>query len=90
MMPTHGPPFHEPAPPVRPDAPTPTAPSAQAALVECYRHLRDRDWKEYPNRWDDRLMEAEGRLVNLQADYGIEPMLTNDSPVPQGPGLLRV
>ena len=61
-----------------------------AALAECYRFLRRRDSKEQQGRWDEEYLETLGELEALQADYGIEPMLTQDSAMPSGVAILPV
>lgn len=61
-----------------------------ASLVEVYEALRRRDREEYPTRWLEDLDEARMKLQALQADYGIEPMLTDDSSKPRGRAILRV
>lgn len=61
-----------------------------AALAECYKFLRRRDRREQPGRWDEEYLEAQAELQALNADYGIEPMLTEDTKAPRGRAILRV
>lgn len=61
-----------------------------AALAECYRFLWRRDRKEYPQRWVDEREDAEAELQAIQAEYGIEMLMTEDSPRPIGSAVVKV
>ncbi|KKL11586.1 hypothetical protein LCGC14_2544350, partial [marine sediment metagenome] len=62
----------------------------QAALVECYKYLIKRDRRNMPERWLPELEDAEAELIAMQADYGIEGMLTEDSAKPAYRAILPV
>lgn len=61
-----------------------------AALLYAYQYLDKRDRKEEPDRWAKEIADTEALLLALQADYGAEPMITEDSPKPRYRALSRL
>lgn len=65
-------------------------PWISAALeYEVFHYLKARDKKEAPGRWDQDEAEALTLLKAMQREYGIEPLLTEDSPQPTWPANRR-
>jgi len=56
----------------------------ESALLEAYEFLRRRDQHTHETRWLEEIQKQETKVLALQAEYGIEPMLTEDSPRPHG------